>query len=955
MSSYPRIILGVSSTQIYKDDDNLNFYTNNTNVLSINNNGNVGIGKLNPSSKLEVDGDVNISGDLNVIGIVNSINTNILSVEDSMIKLSNNNSADIIDSGFYTQYVENSTTKFSGLFRNSANSEYYLFKDLEIEPTNDVNNSFTLCNLNVDEINANDISISSSLSLNNLNIISGNVNDYKISTFGTSSEYLMFTSNNTQKGILITEDGRLSISGYSNGLFTPNQNIDLEIGSGVGFSGEGSGGSSQLAMYTNGTEKVRIDNNGNVGIGTTQPTKELDVNGDLHVRGTLTVVDPRINIIKDDSFGSTSISANTDNTLTFNISGNQKLKIDNNGNVGIANSTPTEKLDVNGFINSSTGYKIDGVPMIQYQKNTNSLTDGNWYRIAINGSMVDGGTTGTRISAKITLLDNAGGRHNTRTFYISCMFGRQPFFHLLQNSNYNDGSDYISKIRLVEDGLYEGQAIDVYVNGTPASNGITVVLQDDFEKFYEPELRGLTLVDFDLITSTTGFITHEFNVQDNSWGVWTDSISNTIVMNDEGNVGIGESNPSYQLELSTDSAAKPSSSTWTIVSDKRIKEDIQNANLDICYNDIKNIPLRRFKWSDKYIQKYNIKDKHNLGFIAQEVELINKSVINTSNNKHFNIKDFKTLNKDQLIMSLFGAVKKLQNINENKKYEVDERDVIHNSIYEKTSTITDALKILDKIKPFKYLDKNNNKNDISEEELNYLYGIDDKSLGDFFNILYKGKNKYLPTINRNGKYVNGEIELYNHCLNVDDKILISFFIDNIEISKVVRITRVLDTTHVLIDTNNIKEYIKSINNKKIRVYGKKIKNFDYLNLKFLYSLVSFNIQTSKEILEKVDSNKVEINNYINTLNELVNKNKLDLTNNKTITMKIGENFNKLVQQFQSSKNTINNIILENNKLKNENEKLKKQVLINQNNINLINQMLNKQSTIINQLLQNQNK
>ena len=38
-----------------------------------------------------------------------------------------------------------------------------------------------------------------------------------------------------------------------------------------------------------------------------------------------------------------------------------------------------------------------------------------------------------------------------------------------------------------------------------------------------------------------------------------------------GNVGIGTTNPAYQLQLSTDSAAKPSTNTWTIASDARLK------------------------------------------------------------------------------------------------------------------------------------------------------------------------------------------------------------------------------------------------------------------------------------------------------------------------------------------------------------------------------------------------
>lgn len=40
-----------------------------------------------------------------------------------------------------------------------------------------------------------------------------------------------------------------------------------------------------------------------------------------------------------------------------------------------------------------------------------------------------------------------------------------------------------------------------------------------------------------------------------------------------GNVGIGTGAPAFQLELSTDSAAKPTTALWTIVSDSRVKTE----------------------------------------------------------------------------------------------------------------------------------------------------------------------------------------------------------------------------------------------------------------------------------------------------------------------------------------------------------------------------------------------
>jgi len=47
-----------------------------------------------------------------------------------------------------------------------------------------------------------------------------------------------------------------------------------------------------------------------------------------------------------------------------------------------------------------------------------------------------------------------------------------------------------------------------------------------------------------------------------------------MTIKSSGNVGIGTTGPSYQLQLSTDSAAKPTTNTWTIASDSRIKTNV---------------------------------------------------------------------------------------------------------------------------------------------------------------------------------------------------------------------------------------------------------------------------------------------------------------------------------------------------------------------------------------------
>jgi hypothetical protein len=125
-----------------------------------------------------------------------------------------------------------------------------------------------------------------------------------------------------------------------------------------------------------------------------------------------------------------------------------------------------------------------------------------------------------------------------------------------------------------------------------------------------------------------------------------------------GNFGIGISNPTYKLQLGTDSAAKPSTSTWTVTSDERLKENIENANLDICYSNIKNIPLRRFTWNSNYYTDEHIDDRTKVGWVAQEVEKVFKKAVKI-HDLH-GISDCKTLNADQIYTNVFGAVQKLQ-------------------------------------------------------------------------------------------------------------------------------------------------------------------------------------------------------------------------------------------------------------------------------------------------------
>jgi len=100
-----------------------------------------------------------------------------------------------------------------------------------------------------------------------------------------------------------------------------------------------------------------------------------------------------------------------------------------------------------------------------------------------------------------------------------------------------------------------------------------------------------------------------------------------------GSVGVGIA-PSYQLQLSTDSAGKPSTNTWTIVSDERIKEDIELADLSLCYQAVKDIPLKRYKWKDEVYTEDQVHDRRKLGWISQDVKAVFPKAVRISEFKY---------------------------------------------------------------------------------------------------------------------------------------------------------------------------------------------------------------------------------------------------------------------------------------------------------------------------------
>ncbi|MFA6376729.1 MAG: tail fiber domain-containing protein, partial [Candidatus Paceibacterota bacterium] len=353
------------------------------------------------------------------------------------------------------------------------------------------------------------------------------------------------------------------------------------------------------------TKILALNNSGNVGIGTTGPGTKLDI-----ISGT----GAGLRIAQSESSGYAYVqlgqSATATNNWHFGSEGDGTLRfyggnwgaglgpyltIKSDGNVGIGTTGPAASLDIYNDA-SKTGLKIraggqSGKPILDigdstgvvslYMKESGNVgigTTSPGHQLSLlngtSGAFIHLGSTVQNVAntevggliANSYSVDNV----NASLAEINFLTGTYGSWGQIQfRTNHQDSTGYRAEVRMTID-----QDGNVGIGTTPAAR-----LHVGAGNVLVGNTYGLTGLRSDGYTANMVSISSDNDLYlgggyVGNVHIGTGTSNDRMVILNAGNVGIGIVSPSYQLQLSTDSAAKPGTNAWTVASDARLKTDI---------------------------------------------------------------------------------------------------------------------------------------------------------------------------------------------------------------------------------------------------------------------------------------------------------------------------------------------------------------------------------------------
>ena len=661
--------IAVSIVQNGVSDDILSLSNSTGEVLIVRNNGNIGLGVSIPTNKLDINGNINIvSGANNFIftidgedvilntsnDISRNLNENVTTLNNYINTTSNLISERItnLDTTNITQSVEANAQNITNVSNVISERITNLNTNLIAETANSSNRFI------INNVYGDDLSINGNLNVTNNLIVSGNT-----------------TTLNTN-------------------LYNTEQLIIDNSAAGVGFELIQSNLTHDIFRISNSTNQVfLINNSGDIGLGITNPSNKIDLNGNINITGSykingnaLQYSDLGILPISLGGTGETTAQNAAKAILPSNINTGDYLKYDGTYWVGSA------------IVSGEWGTSSPSTITNDIYHNDSSVISGVYYA---SGSLVNitgnigTGSLGEKMGIYIT--------NNSRTNAVGIGY----------NTISQIGSDVDASLSIKSKNaglVYIGNNTSTPLSISSTSVGIgtsshsaKLHIVETSGTLHNPN-TGSVIIDHEndggassIIFrskinrgSDYGFIQYQDTNEINATGELSKLIIGTrnetsdhLILDPSGNVGIGIYSPADKVHI--DGNLLLSGTISTYYSDERLKTITETLN-DVLPT-LEKINVFKYNCNDLAESFGYNKNKVEIGLSAQQIknyypELVDLAPFDSIYDNETGGKisksgeNYLTLNYERLIPVLLQAIKEL-NIN-NKKLEVKCNDLEKN-------------------------------------------------------------------------------------------------------------------------------------------------------------------------------------------------------------------------------------------------------------------------------------